>query len=128
MADASCGVSISDHHLFPFLEPGLSCGPSVAGKLSLLYQAPLLWDFCLPPPPHAAFVPAGRSPEARWGLTPHLNRSPGFTPLNQYLRICYLKLPGHQWKHLGYDSAERELSQGLGAPPVVLAWSLSGCG
>ena len=34
----------------------------------------------------------------------------------------YLKLPRQQWNHLGYDSAERALSQGLGASPVVLAW------
>lgn len=40
----------------------------------------------------------------------------------------YLKLPRQQWNHLGYDSAERALSQGLGASPVVLAWLLASVG
>lgn len=53
MADASPGVPISDRLLFLILELGLSCGPSVAGKLSLLSRASLRWGFCLPASSHS---------------------------------------------------------------------------
>ena len=66
MADASCRASIFDH-LFCIREPGLSCEPPVAGKVSHLSWASLCWDFVFLRPPCAAGppapVPVGRSPE-----------------------------------------------------------------
>lgn len=63
VADASCrALSISDH-LFCILEPGLSCGPSVAGRVSLLSWASLCWYFCLPP---ASLCSKSTKPKCPW--------------------------------------------------------------
>lgn len=48
-ADASCRAAIFDN-LFCVLEPELSCGPSVAGKVSLLPRPHSAGTFVLQPP------------------------------------------------------------------------------